>query len=185
MSSPTISQIRGQIQPDFQKTYQWWLSFTRLPSFSGWSAAIQQSDPSYWFNMLCVSTDVPKRTGSPATFFLHGNQIFDPGIYNVSGTLALTFVEQVTSPVRTLISQWEQACANKKGTFWELTADLRLVTYDNQQNESWEYQIFWCFHQDSNINALSGESGDPMQPSLTVQYTTFGEGPAGQISLPD
>ena len=163
MPRPTIAEIRSIT--DFQKPYMWELSFLRLPNFV-------EVNP-FRVNLQCLSAEVPKKTGQTATLLMRGHQIFDPGIYNVQGTMQLTFVETIDNQVRNLIQQWEDACANKTGTFTQLTGDLRLVTMNNQEEPNYEYWLLWAFLEDSNINPLDGGTSDPMQPTITLRYTDY------------
>lgn len=161
MSRPSIAEVRSVT--DFQKSYMWELQFLRFPQFV-------DVDP-YRLNLQCLSTEVPKKTGQTATLMMRGHQIFDPGIYAVGGTITLTFVETIDNQIRNLLDQWETACADKSGTFNELTGDIRIVTMDNQENENYEYWLLWSFLEDSNVNPLDGGTSDPMQPSITLRYT--------------
>lgn len=161
MPRPSIAEVRSVT--DFQKNYMWELQFLRTPAFAN-------IDP-YRFNLQCLSTEVPKKTGQTSTLMMRGHQIFDPGIYSVSGTLQLTFVETIDNVVRNMIDEMETAAAEKTGSFNDITFDLRLVTLDNQENENYEYWMLWCFLEDSNVNPLDGGTGDPMQPTITLRYT--------------
>lgn len=166
MTRPSIAAIRNGLV-DFQKSYEWELEFLRFPSVLG-------IDP-FRFNIQCLATEVPKHTGDTATLMMRGHQIFDPGIYRVQGTYQLTFLETVDAEIRKLIYDWTMACKNKTGMFSELTADLRLVTKDNQGNPNYDYWMLWAYAEDSNINMLDGGTSDPMQPSLTLRYTDLKE----------
>lgn len=161
MPRPTIDQIRSIT--DFQKTYMWEMSVLRQPAFA--------PVDTYRFNLQMMSTDVPKRTGQTATLMMRGYQIFDPGIYNVAGTITLTFVETVDNVVKNFIQQWEEALYVKAGQFRLLTGDFRLTMMNNQEGAIYAYDLLYCFLEDSNINTLEGGSSDPMQPTITLRYT--------------
>jgi hypothetical protein len=160
---PTIPQIRSV--GDFQKQYTWEIGFLRNPSFT--------SITPFRMNLQCMSAEIPKKTGQTATIMIRGNQIFDPGIYQVAGTLTLQFIETVDSTIRKFIADWETACAEKSGTFQQLTGDLYLRTTDNQDTPNMEYWILWAFLEDSNPGQLEGGNSDPMQPSITLRYTDY------------
>lgn len=164
MPRPTISDIRNNLT-DFQKLYYWNIQWLRKPAF----VTISDVD----LNHRCISTDVPKRTGETAEVRIRGNIIPDPGIYATGGTIVLTLLETSNSPIREFIREWEEACATKKGKFKELSGDIRLTTSDNQENDNYEYQLLWCFLEDSETPPLDGGTSDPMQPTITIRYTDF------------
>lgn len=167
MATPTIDQYRAQGNADFQKSYLWELEFIRPP-------ALISPDLISQLNFMCISSDVPKKTGQTSTIMMRGEQIFDPGIYNVTGTITLTFVERTNAIIRQVIAGWEQVCADKADVFYNLTADIALRSMDNQKDVNYEYILYLAFFEDSNVPQFdSGQSSDPMQPSMTLRYTDY------------
>jgi len=165
MSRPSPAQIRGIA--DFQNTYTWEVGFLRTPG------ALSGVISPFRFNLQCLSSELPKKVGQTSTIMMRGQQIFNPGIYSVSGQIRLTFLETVDAQVRDVIRLWEEACANKTGDFTALTGDLYLRTTDNQDRPNYEYLLLWAFFEDSDIQQLEGGNSEPMQPSITLRYTDY------------
>lgn len=163
MAKPTIASTRGL--GDFQKTYTWELSAIRLPSIAPINSEV--------LNSRCMSTDLPGRDNQVATVMMRGNQVFDPGISTVRGTLNLTFLETVNAEMRDWMIQWEEEIAEKRVPFTSLYGDFRITQLDNQWNRRRYYDLKFCFLQSSNFNQLGGDDSNPMQPSMTLQYMDY------------
>lgn len=106
---------------------------------------------------------------------MRGEQIFDMGIYVVTGRLELTFVETIDSVIHQMFVDWETACATRTDTFNNLTADIRLATMDNQDTDNWEFWVLWAFPTDFIYAKLEGgqQGAPPEEMSFTLCYTDY------------
>src|ERR1019366_2226299 len=87
MPRASIADIRAN--SEFQKTFEWYFSFIR------WPKAVATSITQDRFNMQCLSTSKPHKSSKAEVFMMRGEQIFDIGIYKVTGMLPLVFLETV------------------------------------------------------------------------------------------
>jgi hypothetical protein len=145
----------------------WEIGFLRQPAFL--------TADTFRFNLQCLTSGIPKRTGTSAQLMMRGYQIFDPGIYSVQGSITLTFVEYTDRRVREWTRQWSEALRDKAGTFIQLSADMVLRQLNNQETPNYEYHLLWCFLEDNDPGSLDGSTSDPQQPSWTLKYIDFKE----------
>jgi|ERR1019366_2369228 hypothetical protein len=167
MPRASIADIRAN--SEFQKTFEWYFSFIR------WPKAVATSITQDRFNMQCLSTSKPHKSSKAEVFMMRGEQIFDIGIYKVTGMLPLVFLETVDGIIHEMFMDWENALSKRAGSFTDLTADLRLAEMDNQDNDNWEYQIKWCFPENFKLaHEDAGEQGaPPMQMGFDLCYSDY------------
>ena len=165
MPRATIAEIRAT--SEFQKTYEWYFTFLRKPTVINIDADR--------FDMQCISTEKPKKESKAEQFMMRGEQIFDIGIYKVSGKLKLVFLETVDGIIHQMFADWENALATRQDTFNNLTGDFRLAEMDNQDTDNWEYWVLWAFPENFEVGNLdSGQGGaPPMQMGFDLCYTDY------------
>ena len=166
---PTLDQIRGL--PDFASLYRWELIFDRFPT--GIAAPGTEA-----LNLRCVSSTLPKVTGATFPMIIRGQETINPGRWNTSGTITLTFVETVDNLVLNFITSWRQAVwAMNTGvglTKVELLAVIRLVRMNRSDVRIREYKLE-AFPSDYDTGGDLAAEGDTINPTLTLAYDRFDE----------
>jgi len=162
---PGLAELRNGLE--FQKQHLWYLYFVTKPS------VMDISDTE--LNLRCLTTNLPKRVGETNEINIRGRKVVDPGIYNPEGTLTLTFVETSDNVVKRMIQQWEDACYDRRNTpsFGDVKADIGIELLDNTEASIYGYIIKDCFIEDSDVGELTGDSGEAIQPSITLRYNDF------------
>lgn len=166
---PQLDQIRGL--PDFASLYRWNLDF--FPVVGGFSVPESEA-----LNLRCVSATLPKATGATFPIVIRGHEIINPGRWNTSGTITLTFVETVDNVVLTFIQRWRNACWEMNTgiglTKTELLAGVRLTRLDRSDRPIRRYE-FEAFLSDYDLGGDLGAEGDTINPTITLSYDRFNE----------
>jgi hypothetical protein len=166
---PSLDNIRGL--PDFASLYRWNLIFDQPPS--GIAAPTTEE-----LNLRCTSATIPKVTGSAFPISIRGHKTQNPGIWDTSGTIVLTFIETVDNKVLNFIQSWSNACwemnTGISKTKSELTAIVRLERLDRQDNPVREYKLE-AFLSDYSPGGDLGADGDTLSPTITLSYDKFEE----------
>lgn len=161
---PDIEQIRNL--GEFSTLYQWDVSFEGRSALNG-------------FSVRCETTELPKSSGQTIYVPIRGVTVRQPGIYQPSGVLTMTFVETVDSVISTALSSWREDCgdmrtgAGKKPKDVEVT--LTLIRLDRQNKPCYEYRIIGAFLEDVDLGSMDGSTSDVFRPVLVVAYQYFTE----------
>ncbi len=175
MPRPSLDEIRGVT--DFATMYRWNLHFLKLPTVG--FAGIVASNA---LNIRCESVELPRQTGQKITVNIRGHQVHQPGIYNYSGTLTVTFVETVDNTIQHLIKGWQEACWEPKtGTQKpkkETEGILLMELLNSDDTPRWGYKIEGVFLDDFDLGGtLDGASSDVIRPSLTFSFDSYTSAP--------
>jgi hypothetical protein len=166
---PQLDQIRGL--PDFASLYRWNLIFDKFPT----GIAAPNSEA---LNLRCVSATIPKVTGATFPLIIRGQETINPGRWNTSGTITLTFIETVDNVVLNFIQNWRSAVwAMNTGvgvTKAELLAIIRLERLDRSDNRIREYKLE-AFISDYEPGGDLAAEGDTISPTITLAYDRFDE----------
>ena len=174
MAKPTIDQIRGI--GDFATLYQWNLDFASFPSAVGGGSSED-------FNIRCISSEVPKATGSSIEVQIRGHKVKQPGVYEPPRTLTLTFVEAVDMMVNKFFKDWRDACYDMKTGEQrpkaEVEAVILLTQLNRASNPIWQYTLYGVFIEDYDPTGgqYDAASIDVLRPSLTISYDYFEDQP--------
>lgn len=173
MARPNVQQLRGQSM-DYQKTYMWGLSFpTGLPQ----AIASSPNFDADRVNLLCTSTELPTYEGETAQVMVKGYQILDPGIYKPRSRMTLTFLEMTDSPIRSFWDGWIAACRDKTTTFLGLACQaITLFSMDNQENQSYQYNLYWGFPDRTEPGEFGSDESNPMSFRVDLRYTDVRSG---------
>lgn len=172
MPRPSIEAVRSV--GDFLTQIHWDFSIESFPRALGSYGVGDSRD----LNLQCVTSDVPKRTGTSMEVTIRGQKVKQPGIYNYNHTLGITFVETTDMYIMKFISDWLEICA-RTGTGEQFTKEdveavVVLTRFDRQNNEIWKYVLYGCFLEDADHGgALSDSSSDAVKPQLTLSYDYF------------
>lgn len=152
---------------DFQRTNMWSISMIRKP--------VGLSINTEGFNLRCRSSSIPGFEQTAIETFMRGNRVYDSNIVYPNGELELSFLEYVSADIRQMVFEWEDLCRNRQDTLRNITADIRLVSMDNQQNDNVEYIMGWCFPERTNFGELAGteQGAQLMLPTMTLKFNTL------------
>lgn len=168
---PTIDQIRTA--GDYARMYTWDLTIVKFPAAG---APYPSSDD---LNIRCLSSEVPKMTGTSIEVNIRGHRIRQPGIYNYNTPITFTFVETVDGMVNDFFKRWRDACwATKTGRAApksDLEGTIILHLLDTNDNAIWQYKLIGCFLEDYDPTGgpLGGDTSDVLRPSLMLSYDYF------------
>ena len=166
---PTLDNIRGL--PDFASLYRWNLYFEN--TVGGFPVPNSQE-----LNLRCVSASLPKVTGATFPLIIRGQETINPGRFNTSGTITLTFVETVDNVVLDFIQSWREACWEMNigvgRTKAELLVIVRLERLDRQDKPVREYKLE-AFLADYDAGGDLAAEGDTINPTITLAYDRFEE----------
>jgi len=179
MARPSISNLRSQ--GDIVTQMNWNVSLMEPPP--GIPELTTMNGDA--LNFRCESMDVPKWTGQSTEVWIRGHRIKQPGIYTPSGSLTLTMFETADNRVANWLKAWREACWQTDSGVQRLTSDvsatLRLVRLNRQDEEIWQYIVYGVFLEDYDPTGgtLGNQSADILRPTLTISYDWFDEGPVG------
>ena len=167
---PTLDNIRGL--PDFASLYRWNLIFDTPPS--GIAAPTTEE-----LNLRCMSATIPKATGNEFPITIRGHKTRNPGIWDTSGAITLTFIETIDNKVLDFIKNWREACwetnTGVSRTKQDLIAIIRLERLDRQDNPIREYKLEAFLSDYTSGDDLVAEGGESFNPSITLTYDKFEE----------
>ena len=99
------------------------------------------------FNFRAISSEVPKRTGTPLEINIRGQKVRQPGDYEYSGSITFTLVEdERTQAVQKAIRFWRERIIRTDTNFQDAKQDitatllLRRLNRQNRETESWNYR---------------------------------------------
>jgi len=168
---PTLDSIRGL--PDFASLYRWNLFFDILPA-----GVPAPKGGTEGLNLRCVSATVPRVTGATFPLIIRGQETINPGRWNTSGEITLTFIETVDNAILDFIQDWRTSCWEMNlgtgSTKTDLEARIRLERLDraDQIIRRYEFQAFLAAYDPGGDLAAEG---DTMNPTITLAYDRFDE----------
>jgi hypothetical protein len=125
--------------------------------------------------LKCINVSLPGVTTTPLEQKLHGHKVKFQGQNDYSGTLPITYAEDVTHDTRTKLLRWKEfskgtrsgnASALKSG--YCVNADI--VVYDPTGKERERITLWNCFVQEVGEVQMSGDSTTGMQVTTTLSY---------------
>lgn len=174
MAKPDVEQIRNL--DDFPTMYQWNLILNPPSAVAG----ADQAD----LNIRCLTATIPKATGQSIEIAIRGHKMKQPGIYDETHTIELTFVETVDNYIAQFLKNWREACrATKTGvhqTRREVSTTVQLDQLNRQDEPIWFYKLYGCWLEDYDPTGgqFDGTASEVLRPMLTLSYDWFEDGPA-------
>ena len=173
MAKPTLDNIRSV--GSFSQLFRWDFSFDSIPSGLGGSFGGFTSED---LNLRCVTSELPKLTGTSSEINLRGLKKKQPGIYAPPGPITIQFMETVDGAVSQAIKAWRDLCWNMQTgasvNTSELEATIRLTLLDQQDAGFMEYVLYGCYLEDYEAGGtLDGTTADPLRPSMVISYDYF------------
>jgi len=163
----TIDQIRSL--GDFLPIYKWDVQISKVPS----GVSITSDD----LNFRVLTSDLPKMTGTSIEVNIKGHKVKQPGIYNYSNTLNMTFAETVDAKILTFIKEWRELCwetkTGKQKKKEEAEAEFLMFLLDREDNAVWKFRLVGCYLEDYDLTGLDGSSSDIQRPSIIISYDYF------------
>lgn len=168
MARPTIDQLRQM--GDFLTMYRWDMIIVPPAAITGIN--------SEKLNFRCETTELPKMTGTSVEVNLRGHKIKQPGIYNYTNTISLTFVETTDVVLHDFVRKWREALWKVKTGVSaapknQLQGSLILRQLNNQDVGVWEYTLTGVYVEDYDFGQLDGTSSDSQKPQVTFSYDYF------------
>lgn len=166
MSRPALEEIRSL--GNFAHNFRWNMKIVKID----WEQDMQ--------NVRCVSSGIPKRTGTSTEIMVRGHKVKQPGVYNYEGTLTFTFVETVDRAVLTSIENWVEGCWETNTGVTLSNADVKsevvLELLDNLDNVISTYALHGCFPE--SFDPIGGDLTDGSdaglsKPTLTLSYDYY------------
>ena len=170
MPRPHIDQIR--VLPDFPTMYQWNFRLSDPPK------GVQNSDVDE-LNKRCLSSEIPKKTGQSIDIQVRGHHTKQPGIYDSTHTITVTFVETIDNYVANFLRSWRELCWEKKTGVQQSRADCTgtvvLEQLNRQDTGIWTYTLYGCWLEDYDPTGgtWDGTASEVLRPSLTLSYDWF------------
>jgi len=163
----TIDQIRNL--GDFLPVYKWDVQISKVPN----GVTIDSNA----LNFRMLTSEIPKMTGQSIEINIKGHKVKQPGIYNYSNTLNMTFAETVDATILDFIKQWRELCWETKTGKQKKSEDVKaefLMFLLNRQDEAvWKFRLIGCYLEDYDLGSLDGSSSDIVRPSITISYDYF------------
>ena len=185
MARPTLEDIRHNIG-DAMVSNLWSVAFVRSPfALSNQGTFIDQ------LNFRAVSAEVPKRTGNSLEITIRGHKVKQPGDYDYSGQITLTLVESdANSPVHPFIRAWREAIIGTNTGYQAPKGEIEtevILTRLNRQNGiqtagATTWTLVGAFLEDYELGEMT-ETGDIIQPTITLSYDYFYEGSFANVQL--
>lgn len=178
MARPTLEDIRHNIG-DAMVSNLWSVGFVRSPD-----ALNNQGQFFDELNFRAVSAEVPKRTGNSLEITIRGHKVKQPGDYDYSGQITLTLVESdFDSPVHAFIRAWREAIIGTNTGYQapksEIETEVVLQRLNRQNQDNLNGATTWTlvgvYLEDYELGEMT-ETGDIIQPSITLSYDYFYEG---------
>lgn len=171
---PSMANIRSIGNPS--STYRWGINFIKLPSL-GYISLVTNKE----LNFRCISTDIPKASGSSIPVNIRGYKTKIPGDWNYTGTITVTFVETDQQYVSLLLKMWRDMCwdvrTGVQGSKADVEGTVLLTRLDSKDNEVWLYTLNGVFLEDYDPGGqLTGDS-DILRPTATLSFDHFSDGP--------
>lgn len=167
MSRPSLENIR--VLGDFATRYQWNLAFLTSP--------VGLTAPSAGLNLRCEASDLPAPKGSAISIEIRGQQVFQPGIYRVGGTLNITFIETVDNMVMDFLESWREMCWQSNTGVQEKNLDVKCeiqLTRLNRQDQPIKTDVVKGAYCLSFTKPQLGNANEAFKPTLTIQYDSYG-----------
>jgi hypothetical protein len=174
MPRPDIDQIRAL--GDFATLYQFNVYLTTAPR-------AVDSPPTEDLNLRCLTSELPKAAGTSIEVHIRGHKIKQPGQYDPTHTLTMTFVETVDAKISQFLKNWREACWQTKTGRQEKKEDVEavitLVQLNRQDEPIWQYKLTGCYIEDYDPTGAGwdGTSTEVVRPSLTLSYDYFEDEP--------
>lgn len=169
MSRITIEQLRSVLP--MQAVYKWKLAGILMP---GTSIEVPNAAD---LDVRCVSTELPKKTESPMEISIRGHKIRQPGIYDYSHQIVMTFIESTNNFIHEFLNDWLTLCHDPETGASVPKADLEATILihllDVGDDPTWQYELIGCYPNDYELGTLDGQTADSMQPTITLNYDYF------------
>jgi len=175
---PTMERIRANIG-DAMVSNLWTVEFDQVPAVLQANFGVFMSE----INLRAISAEIPKRTGNSLEITIRGHKVKQPGDYDYSGQITLTLVESDDQgPVHDFIRAWREYIIGTNTGYQYKKKDIEGIvrlTRLNRQNSadsSWgtDWLLKGVFLEDYELGELT-ETGDIVQPSITLSYDYFEE----------
>lgn len=175
---PTIEIIRNKVK-DAMVSNLWTVEFTKVPA----AMVAQYNTVMKELNVRAVSAEVPKRTGNSLEITVRGHKVKQPGDYDYSGQITLTLVESdADAQVHDFIRSWrEYIIGTNTGYQYQkdlIEGEVTLRRLNRQNGVISKTGTSWIlkgvFLEDYELGELT-ETGDIVQPSVTLSYDYFFE----------
>lgn len=130
-------------------------------------------------NVMCESTNLPKKTVGKIAANLHGHQFLQPGISYPNSDLTLTFVENVEGLAHKFYQYWQEAIwatnIGKGIPYASLVAPLiQLERLSNSDSTICVYNLVHCFLSNySNSGELTGDANEFLRVVITLRFDDF------------
>jgi len=150
-------------------------------------------------NLRAVSFEIPKRSGNSLEINIRGAKVKQPGDYDYSGQVTLTLAETENDILaHNLIREWREVIietnTNSQHKKKEIEAIVHVSRLNRQNylatgdgsaggsalNTSWT--LYGVFLEDYELGDLT-DTGDIIQPTITLSYDFFEELGAGSVAL--
>lgn len=176
---PKIEQFKAV--GDFMVSNIWDITVTTNFN-AGWAQTPEN------LNLMAVSSDLPKRTNNAIEVNIRGHKVRQPGDWDYTGTITLTLVETDDAIVHDWITNWREAIietnTNRQLKKSDITVEVIMHKMNRQNEPTWTINLFEVFLEDYDFGSLN-ETGEAIQPTITLSYDYFVEGPAGTpLNLP-
>ena len=180
---PSIEDIRSVLPA--ASVIRWNLVGMLFPvgisSISGLAGIAASALSAKLLNNRCVSIELPKMTETPVEVNILGFKVRQPGVYDYSKQLTLTFTETVDNVISLFLTTWRELCWN---TFTgaqlpkkDLEATVLIQRLNTKDEPIWFYALRGCYLSDFDLGTLDGTTPDAMTPSIILNYDYFVDGP--------
>jgi hypothetical protein len=170
MASFTIDQLRAL--PDYQQITKWDMRFLTFPIVGPLGFPIADD-----LNLRCESIELPRKTTNPIEVDLRGHRTVHAGITNYSNTFTVVFTETVDNRIKLFLKAWQEVLwATRSGSSFnkaQYEATLQIIMRNNQDQAIYQYVLYGCFLQDTDLGTLDGSSSDIVRPSATFSFDYY------------
>lgn len=167
---PTVSQLRNMT--DFNQMIKWGLDIVTPPS-----GVAGFPDSAEW-NLRCLTSELPKRTGTPIDLKIRGIGIHRPGTYDYSPSITIQFVETIDNIIFNGLEAWLEACWQSDTGISQpagnLLAIVALTMLDRLDTPNKRYTLLGCWPLDfDHGGTLMNEGPDIWKPSIVLSYDDY------------
>jgi len=134
-------------------------------------------------NVLCQSSNIPKKNHQKISIPLKGHVTHQPGIWTPEGSLQLRFLETIDNHVHRILYAWQESMwehdsgrgtiANVNNVNGSVAMDaVRLERLDTGDQPNCVYVLQWVFLSDYTWDQLNSES-NVLGATVTFSYDDY------------